>query len=121
MMGKRKALLVAVVIFVCASFAGMLAIFIRTNVKEHKYENVQRVYIDKLHGTTLYVSAGEHRIEMINIMNAHPIFVIDVSNEKQMWAELKKCGKNIHGCLDIHVHSLNDIQHIGARETRSSE
>ncbi|MBI5076772.1 hypothetical protein HZB94_00100 [Candidatus Falkowbacteria bacterium] len=33
----------------------------------------------------------------------------DVSVEKAMRVDHKKCDKTTAGCLEIHVHSLNDV------------
>ena len=108
------------------SLAGFIAYYSSfVNIKVQKYESVQRIYVRSdgsgRFGTTLDVDRGNQTVEPVYFRLASPIYIIDVPAGKEMWAELKKCEKDYAGCLELHVRTLNDIQHVGVSETRSSE
>lgn len=113
--------LIVPIIMISAIVFGIVLYFASVSFTEQRYENVNRIYTDDLYGTTIYISTGEQRTEPLRFRHPGPIFITDVSAGQKMWAEHKKCEKNPHGCLELHVRSLDDIEHVVVRETRRSE
>lgn len=112
---------IVIVVSVFIVMIGTIAYFGNVSFTERKIDDVQKIRVYDQHNITLYCGKLDQGVEPISFKLTSQKFFVDVPAHSAMWAEIKKCDKSIYGCLDVHVHSLADIEYGEAPKSRSSE
>ncbi|MEK7512088.1 MAG: hypothetical protein AAB575_03695 [Patescibacteria group bacterium] len=112
---------IAIFAVLSSALLGTVAYFSSISVTERKIDDVQKIRVYDQYNITLFAGKLGQGIEQISFRLSDQKFFVDVPVNSAMWAEVKECDKNLYGCLDVHVHSLADIEYGETPKSRSSE
>ena len=101
-------------VFFMALVIGMALWMSGHDIIEKSYENVQRIWMDNPNEITIFVRTADKKIKSVFFTRVQPIIIEDAPIDGPMRVEYKNCdAPNLKGCLEMHVHSLKEVEHKG--------